>query len=272
MISTDHHLTLATGLALILYQSRLFQYILDNSVGDIGIYYFEKISAHIRSINLLLKCLLYRKDHVGEIYKNISWKLIPSIEETRSLAVTPKQAFEKIFTNLCNSSAPNISNVLGNITSDIFYNQHLERMKKLDNGHIHVVHLHAEILLIDYLLTNNINETNNSKEVEIGMSKMPCLLCFYYINALNKKYDRCFCQSDSTNGKIYSKWSYRHNEDPSILNVINEKLIDKIQHSIQKLCLESDRTCPKKSGDSDIMFTSIEGDEFDEEEYRRICP
>ncbi len=61
--------------------------------------------------------------------------------------------------------------------------------------------------------------------------------------------------------------TYRRIEDPSIVNLINEKLIEKIQHSIQKLCLEGDRARPQKSGDSDIMFTSIEGDEFDQDEY-----
>jgi hypothetical protein len=89
---TFQHLTLATDLALMHYQPRLFQYILDHSnrTADNGIYYFEKTSAHIPSINLLLKGLLHRKDYIGEIYKNISWKLVPSIEETRSLPIIPK--------------------------------------------------------------------------------------------------------------------------------------------------------------------------------------
>ncbi len=93
---------------------------------------------------------------------------------------------------------------------------------------IHVVHLHAEILLVNHLLKNKIKKTNYSKEVEIGISKMPCLICSYYIDAVNKKYDRCFCQCDSTNGKIHTTWTYRHNEDPSIFHLINEKLIEKI--------------------------------------------
>ncbi len=271
---TDQHLILAIRLAWVLYQSRLFQYILDHSDGtcDKGVYYFEKTSAHRRSINLLLKCLLYRKDYVGEIYKNITWKLVPSIKEIQPLSITPRQAFEKIFTNICNSSDQNICNVLEKISSETFYNQHLGRMKRFDNDRIHVGHLHAEILLIDHLLKNNINMTNHSKEVEIGISKMPCLLCSYYIDALNIKYDRCFYQCNSTNGKIYLEWTYRHNEDPSILNLINQKLIDQIQRSIEKLCLEIDRGHPKKSGDSDIMFTSMEGDEFDKSEYRQISP
>jgi hypothetical protein len=75
---------------------------------------------------------------------------------------------------------------------------------------------------------------------------MPCLVCSYYIEELNTKHNRYFYHCNSTHGKMCSKWSYRHNKDPSILNLINEKLIDKIQRSIQKLCLKSLRDSPKK--------------------------
>ncbi|CAF2630534.1 unnamed protein product [Rotaria sp. Silwood2] len=245
---TDENLKLATGLVWILYDSRLFKYIPDHSNGTAD------------------------NDHVGDIYKNISWKLISSIEETRPLLITPKQAFEKIFTNLYHSSNQCIRDVLENITCETFYNRHLQQMKTFDEKPIYVGHLHTEILVIDYLLKNKIVETNNSNEFEIGISKMPCLLCSYYIDALNKKHGRCFYECDSTHGKIYLKWIYRHDEDSSILNSINEKLIEKIQHLIEKLCLESDRAGPKKSGDSDIMFTSIEGDEFDKEICGEVRP
>ena len=272
MNPTDQQLTSATSLAMILYQSRLFQYMLNHSSGTAvrGVYYFEKTSAHVRSMNLLLKCLLNRKDSVGEIYKNISWKLVPSIERSIPLSITPRQAFEKIFTNMSHLSDENIRDALGKIPSETIYNEHLQRTKAFENYPIHVVHLHAEILLIDHLIKNNIDETNHSKEVEIGISKLPCLLCSFYIHALNQKYDRCFCQCDSTNEKIDAKWMCRENEDPTILNPINEKLIDKTQHSIQKLCLKSDRTHPQKSGDSDIMFTSMEADEFDAVVYQQF--
>ncbi len=167
------------------------------------------------------------------------------------------------------SSDQTISGVLKNIPSESVYDQ---RIRSIDNDRFYVVLMNAEILLIDHLLINNIDETNYSKEVEIGISKMSCLLCSYYIDALNKKYDRCFCQSYSTNGKVYGKWTYRHNEDSSILNLINEKLIENIQQSIQNLCLTSGRASSQKSGDSDIMSSSMENDEFDEEEHRRIRP
>jgi len=134
-------------------------------------------------------------------------------------------------------------------------------------------HLHAEILLIDYLLKNNINQKDHLNQVEIGISKMPCLLCSYYISALNKTHNYCFYKSDTTHGKIYGKWIYRSNEDPLIIKEINDKLIEKIQYLIKKILLEGARKGdPKKSGDSDVMSTSMEGDEIDERYYRRVDP
>ena len=163
-------------------------------------------------------------------------------------------------------------NALESISGETFYLQHLTRLERFEKDLVHRVHLHTEIVLIDYLLKNNINESNGSKEVEIGISKMSCLLCSYYINALNEKHNRCFCQSNSTNGKIYVKWRLLADEDPSIVDSINEKLIDKIQRVITRLCLESDRTGSKESGNSDIMFTSMEGDGFDMERYSCFEP
>ncbi|UJR37167.1 hypothetical protein I4U23_029876 [Adineta vaga] len=100
---TDHQLSLATQLATILYSSRLFQFMLnhlDENTGA-GVYYFEKISAHDRSLHMLLKYLHIRTNYVIDLYKNISWKLISSIETIKYLSITPRQAFENIFTNLC---------------------------------------------------------------------------------------------------------------------------------------------------------------------------
>ncbi|CAF2075854.1 unnamed protein product [Rotaria magnacalcarata] len=271
---TDHQLILAARHAMILYQSRLFRSILNNSVdtADKGVYYFEKTSAHMRSENLLLQCLLNNKERFGQIFKNISWKLIPPIEQTYNLDVTPKKAFENIFRNLTHSSDQIISNILQKTTCETFYNQYFGKLKTIDEKPIYVGHLHAEILLIDYLLKNNINQTDHSNLVEIGISKISCLLCSSYIAALNEKYHRCFYQSDMTNGKVYTKWIHRDNEDRLIINLINDKLIEKIQHLIKRLCLESDRDDSKKRGDSDIMSTSMEGDEIAEREYRKADP
>jgi hypothetical protein len=35
------------------------------------LYYLDKVSAHIRSLNLILKCLYQRQFDYGEIYKSI---------------------------------------------------------------------------------------------------------------------------------------------------------------------------------------------------------
>ncbi|CAF5033435.1 unnamed protein product, partial [Rotaria sp. Silwood1] len=234
---SDHQLILAARLAMILYQSRLFQFILNHSIGtaDKGVYYFEKASAHIRAKNLLLKCLLNNKQRFNQIYKNISWKLVPPIQQTHQLSITPREAFENIFKNLPDSSNEIISNILQQTTCDSFYKQYLEKLKTIDETHVYVGHLHAEILLIDYLLNNNIKEDDHLNQVEIGISKMHCLPCSYYIAALNKTHHRCFYQSDVTHGKLYGKWTYRLKEDPSIINEINDKLIEKLQYLIQKI-------------------------------------
>jgi hypothetical protein len=107
-------------------------------------------------------------------------------------------------------------------------------MKKVNEIGIHDGHVHAEILLIDHLLQNNTNKEKQSIAVEIGISTMPCLICSYYIDALNKHHGRYFCESNSTHEKIYLNWSYRDNEDELILNSINEELIKKTEHLIEK--------------------------------------
>jgi hypothetical protein len=150
---TDDQLILAARLATSLYQSRLFQCMLKSSAAtaDKGVYYFEKTSGHQRSLGLLLKCLLTHNNNYGEIYKNISWKLVPPIERKQPLKITPRQAFEKIFTKLFDSSNEGLSENLQGIEMNTFYDEHLMGLETIDVGHVH-----TEILLIDYLLTNNI--------------------------------------------------------------------------------------------------------------------
>ncbi|CAF1124178.1 unnamed protein product [Didymodactylos carnosus] len=263
---TDQQLLSATGIAVLLYESRLFQYMLNNfpETASRGVYYFEKISAHYRSTNLLLKCLISQKDRYLQIYKVVSWKIVEPIKEKRSLIITPRKAFENIWKDMFEStSSPSTLNLSEAIDRQSFYTQHLEGIDNIEQNHVPNVCLHAEILLIDFLLKNSINETINTNDVEIGISKMSCLPCSYYIEELNKKYSRFFCLLGSTHGKTYPKWTYRNNEDSSILNVINEKLIDKVKQSIKRRCLQTNRAGPVKSGDSDIMHTSLGEDEFD---------
>lgn len=260
---TDEQFNDAICSAVELYQSRLFLFILksiEQRDGD-GVYYFEKISAHMRSLNLILKCLLSRRSDLGEIYKNITWKLIPAVQKEAILNVTPKKAFEILFENC----APKSFNTLENLTSEEFYDKHLKRMSSYDENRRISMHVHAEILLVDYLLNNGINQTSGLNDVEIGISKMPCLLCCYYISELNKKCNRYFFPSQWSNGKIYGKWLLRDAEDSSIIESINEKLVEKLKRAIQKLCLDSNRSGPHKSGDSDVMFASVEVDEYDQE-------
>ncbi|UJR38348.1 hypothetical protein I4U23_031018 [Adineta vaga] len=115
-----------------------------------GVYYFEKISAHDRSLHMLLKYLHVRTNYVIDLYKNITLKLISSIETIKYLSVTPRQAFENIFTNLCHLADGDLLNILSNMKSETFYNEHLDKLKRIDNNPNQSVHIHAEILPIDH--------------------------------------------------------------------------------------------------------------------------
>ena len=259
----DEHIDHAVRFARLLYQSRLFSFILD-TIDDgtgAGAYYFEKISAHERSLNLIIKSLFKRKDDLAMIYKQITWKLIPLIEQQIKLNVIPKEACQILFDKFASSSP---SKNVEEPKFDDFYQEYSSQLKLHDENRFVPMHTHAEILLIDYLLTNGINETYGLKEIEIGISKLPCLLCSFYVKELNEKYNRRFFSSNSSNGKIYGKWLLRKNEDSSIIESIDRKLIDKLEHAIRKLYLDSDRSGPKTSGESDTMYTSIEEDQFDE--------
>ena len=259
---SDENIKDVIDLADLLYQSRLFLFMIKSLDGEIndGEYYLEKISAHGRSINLILKCLFRRKSDLGEIYKQITWKVIPSIEQELLLEPIPKKAFDMIF-NDCSSASSDSSEGLA--TED-FYGEYLPNMNLYDRHGRVSMHVHAEILLIDYLLNNGINGTNHTNDVEIGISKLPCLLCSYYVAELNAKHGRCFFSSRFSNGKIYGKWLLRKSEDLSIIRSIDDKLIDELKETIRKLSLQSDRSGPKKSGESDIILTSLEEDQFDQ--------
>ncbi len=60
-------------------------------------YYLEKVSAHERSLDLILKCLERRKNEYGQIYQNIKWKLIEPIEKTVQLNEKPSVVFDQIW-------------------------------------------------------------------------------------------------------------------------------------------------------------------------------
>ncbi|CAF3428384.1 unnamed protein product [Rotaria sp. Silwood1] len=78
----------------LLYDSEIFcsmlskVYSIDNDAERI-LYYLDKVSAHQRSLNLILKTLHKRKSEYGEIYKNIQWSFIEPIEQIVELKTTP---------------------------------------------------------------------------------------------------------------------------------------------------------------------------------------
>lgn len=264
---TDQHLFEATSTAVHLYQSRFFYFILnsiDTRNNDQCILYFEKISAHMRSLNLILKCLLRQRAHLAEIYQQITWQLIlPAVKEIA--VIHPKTTFEKLFDHLLSSSSLSVQSAETSLveSKENFYQKYLSQMEIFSQNPYLLIHQHAEILLIDHLLKNSISPSNRSEDVEIGISKLPCLLCSFYINELNNKYHRCFYSSGVTNGKIYGKWSLREDEDSSIIHTIEKKLIEILKNELKKRLTDQQRSGTKKSGDSDIMFTSIEEEEFD---------
>ena len=270
--SSDAQSQQTINYALALYQSRLFHHMLnhyDLTKVD-AISYFEKVTAHHRSIDLILKCLLGRKQDLGEIYSSIVWQIVPTVERKQNLTITPQDAFESIFNDLCHSMNNTDSNSLSLISSKSFYDEHCNTLQDLDENPSQLVHLHAEILLIDYLLENRINATIEANEVEIGISKLPCFPCSIYIDLLNKKHQRCFHLPNCSHGKIYPKWSLRQSEDPAIVQSIDEKLVDKVKEWITRTWLDSKRTGAKRSGDSDIMSTSLEEEEFDKKNCLKI--
>lgn len=268
----DEALNATIDYALVLYQSRLFHQMLhsfDFTNLD-GMNYLEKVTAHYRSMALMVKCLLRRKGDLAQIYSNIAWRIVPTVEKEQKLAITPQYAFERIFNDLCDSMRDMEPNFLSLFSSKSFYDEYCNNLKVFDKNPNRSVHLHAEISLIDYLLENEINGAIESKEPEIGISKLPCFLCSTYINLLNEKYDRCFALPNCSNGKIYSKWCLRQSEDPAIVQAIDGKVREKIKQSIKKICAESERSGIKRSGDSDLMATSLEEDEFDEQASMKI--
>ncbi|CAF4810026.1 unnamed protein product, partial [Rotaria sp. Silwood2] len=84
-----------------LYNSEIFRSILSKVYSNSNdaeriIYYLDKVSAHRRSLNLILKTLEKRKSEYGEIYKNIQWSFIDPIKTIIELKETPSSSFDKI--------------------------------------------------------------------------------------------------------------------------------------------------------------------------------
>ncbi|CAF4510376.1 unnamed protein product [Rotaria sp. Silwood2] len=98
--------------------------------------------------------------------------------------------------------------------------------------------------MIDYLIEQNIKEVHD-KDVEIGISKLPCYLC------------------SLTDGKIYSNWMFRNNEKDKIIDDINNQLCSFIKNELQLFQL----SIINKSWNGDNEETQIDDDNID---YRFI--
>ena len=264
-------LSLTTGFAIDLYESQLFRDMVQQlPMPDQALQHFEKISAHRRALVYILKCLSIHKDRYQDIYRNITWKVIPPVARVATFTMAPREALKEIVVEMIEANEDeHIRELLKTVAVEEYYANNETQIQRFTTQISHDVHLHAEIALSDYLLVNQIDETNKSEEIEIGISKMSCLSCSYYINELNNKYNRRFCLTDSTHEKIYSKWDYRQGEDPAVLDAVDQKLIEKIERTIMRTCLDKKRSGVKKSGDSDQMSTSLDEEEFDQEFWNR---
>ncbi|CAF5139901.1 unnamed protein product, partial [Rotaria sp. Silwood1] len=114
--------------------------------------------------------------------------------------------------------------------------------------------LHSEIRMIDYLIEQNIKEVHD-KDVEIGISKLPCYLCSLYIEKLNIDFNRTFyIGSLTTHGKIYTNWMFRNNEKDKIIDDIHNQLCKFIKNEVQLFQL----TIRNKIDNSDQQATEVE--------------
>ncbi|CAF5035210.1 unnamed protein product [Rotaria sp. Silwood1] len=156
-----------------LYNSEIFRSIL-SKVYSIGngveriLYYLDRVSAHHRSLNLILMTLEKRKSEYGEIYKNIEWSFIEPIKTIVELNTTPSSSFDKIWLE-CRLGNDEIKKEF----QDKFIQN---KFTSYDSNLKLSTCLHSEIRMIDYLIEQNIKEVHD-KDVEIGISKLPFYLC-----------------------------------------------------------------------------------------------
>ncbi|CAF1059126.1 unnamed protein product [Rotaria sp. Silwood1] len=214
----------------LLYNSEIFRSIL-SKVYSIGndveriLYYLDRVSAHHRSLNLILKTLHERKSEYGEIYKNIQWSFIEPIKTIVELKTTPSSSFDKIWL---------ACGFVDNETKKEFQDKFIQnKFNSYDSNLKLSTCLHSEIRMIDYLIEQNIKEVHDN-DVEIGISKLPCYLCSLYIEKLNGDFNRTFyIGSLRTNEKIYPNWMFRNNEKDKIIYDINNQLCKFIKNEVQ---------------------------------------
>ncbi|CAF3172262.1 unnamed protein product [Rotaria socialis] len=246
----------ATG--ALLYHSEIFRSVLSKVYSIVDdyeriLYYLDKVSAHQRSLHLILKILEQRKSEYGEIYKNIQWSFIEPIENIVKLNETPSFSFDKIW--LACGLEDN------EIKIDFKKDYIQDKFDSYDKNSELKTCLRSEIRMIDYLIEQNIHEVHD-KDVEIGISKLPCYPCSLYIEQLNNKFKRNFyVGSPTTYGKIYPKWMFRKNEEDTIKNSVTNQLYIFFTNELKLLELK----IRKKSGDSDKQETEIDDDAVDYE-------
>ncbi|CAF1509236.1 unnamed protein product [Rotaria sordida] len=239
--------------AELLYHSGIFRSMLSivYSIDNVEriLYYLDKVSAHRLSLNLILKTLEKRKSEYGETYKNIQWSFIEPIEKVVELKETPSSSFDKIW------SACGLQN---DQTKTAFQSEYIQnKFVEYDSSLKLSTCLHSEIRMIDYLIEQNIKEVHD-KDVEIGISTLPCYLCSIYIEKLNIDFNRMFyVGSLITDGKIYPNWMFRNNAEDKIINYVNDQLYTFIKNDLQ-LLQSGIRT---KSGDSDKQEIDIDDDD-----------
>ncbi|CAF4553806.1 unnamed protein product [Rotaria sp. Silwood2] len=140
------------------------------------LYYLDRVSAHHRSLNSILNTLEKNKSEYGEIYKNIDWHFIKPIKEIIRLKTIPSSSFDKILL---------ACGLADNETKKEFQDKFIQnKFNSYDSNLKLSTCLHSEIRMIDYLIEQNIKEVHD-KDVEIGISKLPCYLCSLCIEKLN---------------------------------------------------------------------------------------
>ncbi|CAF3416867.1 unnamed protein product [Rotaria sp. Silwood1] len=220
--------------AELLYHSEIFRSMLSivYSIDNVEriLYYLDKVSAHRRSFNLILKTLNKRKSEYDIV----------------ELKETPSSSFDKIW------SACGLHN---DQTKTAFHNEYIQnKLVQYDTNLKLQTCLHSEIRMIDYLIEQNIKEVHD-KDVEIGISKLPCYLCSLYIEKLNIDFNRTFyIGSLTTHGKIYTNWMFRNNEKDKIIDDIHNQLCKFIKNEVQLFQL----TIRNKIDNSDQQATEVE--------------
>ncbi|CAF4070990.1 unnamed protein product, partial [Rotaria sp. Silwood1] len=248
-----------------LYHSKIFRSLLSQVYSNVDdhkriIYYLHKVSAHVRSLDVILKCLDRRIFDYGEIYQNIQWYFIESIENIIDLNEAPSLSFDKIWSAFDLLDDDELKN---DFKQKYIGNKFVEYDTKLKLSTC----LHSEIRMIDYLIEQNIHEVYDY-DIEIGISKLPCDICSLYIEKLNEKFNRNFYVTSITHEKIYPNWTFRNNEDDIIKNDVNYELYTLIEKQIndwigmnrKKIIVKYKPTIELHYDDIDNRFAKLNND------------